>query len=459
MKKLIKIVLVLTSFMCCKLSFGQEAAQADEAAIISWIQQNAVPITHVKANNGFEDLQALKEILKDVKVVGLGESTHGTREFFQVKHRILEFLVMEMGYTNFAIEAPYFACKPINDFILTGKGDLSATLTGQGYVVWDTEEIAEMIKWMKGYNDSAPEEKKVRFYGVDLAYQEVGRTEVSMFLEKVAPELKAQADSVFRIMAEEEQKWPTKMDQTFQKTMLHAMVSLQDLTDGMLVNKEGFVQKSSLEEFDQAYHNLRVMKQFILANTAALFPPFTDGAIARSLSMAENLIHLVEKAGPEAKFVLWQHNSHIAKDMWNGTTIMGYQLRQQYGDTYYSFALEFGQGSFQTRLKHPDNRLGELKTVSLPAVPIHSMPWYLSQSNMGNIILDFRKPLDDVTVAQWLHTPQKMYLAGWVYDPNAKYIVELDVSRLYDGIIYIPTTTPTRPTPNALKSAAEGKGL
>ena len=58
----------------------------------------------------FSDLQALKDIFQGVKYVGLGESTHGTREFFQHKHRLLAFLVKEMGFSVFSIEAGSLPC-------------------------------------------------------------------------------------------------------------------------------------------------------------------------------------------------------------------------------------------------------------------------------------------------------------------------------------------------------------
>ncbi len=172
-----------------------------------------------------------------------------------------------MDYTGFAIEAPYFACKPINDYILYGKGDLFTVLTGQGYVVWDTEEVGQMIEWMRTYNKDLPEDKLLKFYGLDLAYQEIGRKEILSYLEKVAPDRKPHTDSIFQILAREEKKWPMQKDGVFEKTMLHTLPSIQNLTDYLVVNKEILVKKSSLPEFDQALQNLRVMKQFILEHT------------------------------------------------------------------------------------------------------------------------------------------------------------------------------------------------
>jgi erythromycin esterase len=82
-----------------------------QQAVVTRLKENGVSIKTVEAGNGFADLLSLKRVFKDVHYVGLGEETHGTREFFQFKHRMLEFLVQEMGFRVFAIEASYSACQ------------------------------------------------------------------------------------------------------------------------------------------------------------------------------------------------------------------------------------------------------------------------------------------------------------------------------------------------------------
>jgi erythromycin esterase-like protein len=212
------------------------------------------------------------------------------------------------------------------------------------------------------------------------------------------------------------------------------------------------------------------MKQWFMANTPAMLPPFVDKSMIRSISMAENLMYLVDREGLEVKFVVWEHNSHIARDTWNvsdfrdtrnGSNLMGYQLRRKYGDGYYAFSIEFNQGSFQTRSLLPDNILGDLKEVTLPPAPEGSLPWYLSRTNVGNLILNLHAPVDNPVVEQWLHSPHKVYLVSWVNSGESQddYITELEVKRFYDGIIFIDRTTATRPTANALKTAARREGL
>src|SRR4051794_4032483 len=76
-----------------------------QTEVTSWIRANAVPLKTVEARHGFDDMQPLRRIIGDARIVSLGEATHGSREFFQLKHRMLEFLATEMGFTIFSIEA------------------------------------------------------------------------------------------------------------------------------------------------------------------------------------------------------------------------------------------------------------------------------------------------------------------------------------------------------------------
>ena len=67
----------------------------DAPEIASWLRDHALPFTIVEPGSDPSDLAALEDIVGDARIVALGEATHGTREFFQIKHRILEYLVRD----------------------------------------------------------------------------------------------------------------------------------------------------------------------------------------------------------------------------------------------------------------------------------------------------------------------------------------------------------------------------
>ncbi len=126
------------------------AVAGDERA--DWALEHAIAFDTVEAGHGFDDLAGLREIIGDARVVALGEGTHGTREFFQMKHRLIEFLATEMGFTIFSIEANMPEAYRLNDYVLGADGDPAELIAGMCFWTWRTEEVLEMVQWMRRFN-------------------------------------------------------------------------------------------------------------------------------------------------------------------------------------------------------------------------------------------------------------------------------------------------------------------
>jgi erythromycin esterase len=154
-----------------KNSMLKEAVVTQNDTLLSvedWIRNNSIPLKTVNAGNGYDDLQPLKKMIGSSHLVAMGEATHGSCEFFRMKHRLLEFLVNEMGFTVFAMEAPMPESQIIDEYVLTGKGDPEKALAGFYNWVWNTEEVLDMIKWMRSYNSDPSHINKLKFYGFDM---------------------------------------------------------------------------------------------------------------------------------------------------------------------------------------------------------------------------------------------------------------------------------------------------
>jgi len=120
--------------------------------VSTWIQSHAIPLKTFHAGQGFDDMQPLKDLVGSARIVALGEATHGTSEFFRLKHRMLEFLVEEMGFRDFAIEANLPEAFAIDDYLQSGQGDPAKALAGLHFWPWNTEEFLDMLRWMRSYN-------------------------------------------------------------------------------------------------------------------------------------------------------------------------------------------------------------------------------------------------------------------------------------------------------------------
>lgn len=168
------------------------ASQSSEevpSAAKAWIDRHAIPLTSVEAENGFDDLRALTTAIGEARIVALGEPTHGTREAFQLKHRLVEFLASEMGFTHFSIEASSPESFAIDPYV---QNDPAATKTpeeligGMYFWTWNTEEVRDMVTWMRRFNAGNVERKdprRVHFTGFDMQTPNVAATIVRSYLE------------------------------------------------------------------------------------------------------------------------------------------------------------------------------------------------------------------------------------------------------------------------------------
>ena len=137
-------------------------------AVVDWIKGNAIPISSAVPTGSFSDLEPLRELIGDARVVALGEATHGTREFFQMKHRLLRFLVQEMGFNVFAMEASMPESVRMDRYVKGAPGDPAELLSGLYFWTWNTEEVLALIEWMRSYNEDPSHASKVKFYGFDM---------------------------------------------------------------------------------------------------------------------------------------------------------------------------------------------------------------------------------------------------------------------------------------------------
>ena len=165
-------------------------------ADLKWIRKNAIPIDTPDPASGHAGLMPLRDMIGERPIVALGEGTHGTSEFFKMKHRIVRFLAEEMGFTVFAIEANMPEARKVNRYVLTGEGDPRRALSGLYFWTWDTSEVLAMIEWMKEYNLSG--KGRMEFYGFDMQFPDVAMQNVREFVEKADPEFMPPLEEHYR---------------------------------------------------------------------------------------------------------------------------------------------------------------------------------------------------------------------------------------------------------------------
>ena len=146
-----------------------ESTQDDSKrdAFVTWAKLNAEPVAGVEPGQSFEDLQVLKQMIGDARVIGIGESNHFIHESLRARHRLIEFMVEEMGVTAVTMESPLPESKMVYDYVLGANPDPEMWETGL-YVLAKCSEVRDLIEWMRAYNLETSNEQKIRFYGTDM---------------------------------------------------------------------------------------------------------------------------------------------------------------------------------------------------------------------------------------------------------------------------------------------------
>lgn len=151
----------------------------------AWLDEHVVPLATCEAGHGFDDMAALSELVGCAQIVGLGEATHGTREHFQMKHRLVEYLVQEHGFSIFAIEASTPEAHRLDAYVMGGDGDARELIAGMYFWTWDTEEVLALVEWMRAHNES--HENKIHFTGFDMQTPDVAAEQVVDFVLTLEP--------------------------------------------------------------------------------------------------------------------------------------------------------------------------------------------------------------------------------------------------------------------------------
>jgi len=434
-------------------AFAVSAAISDADAVKQWLTKHAVPLKTVEAEHGLDDLQPLKKILKDVRVVGLGEGTHGSREFFQFKHRMLEFLVKDMGYRVFAIEASYPACWNINDYVLYGKGDPAKALASQGFWTWDTNEVADMIAWMRRYNEKVSDDKKVKFVGYDLQHLDRALEVIAGYIKKVSPDYAPAAEEAVAAFRLPQADYIKRSAEEKDKSTAR----LFNLMGYLAMHEERFKRMTSAAEFNEALQEARVLAQYDEAYGRGMGPGARPGAAlgSRDLYMAENIEYLVNSQPPGTRVAVWAHNGHVGFDKIGGAAdSMGNHLKKFYGDAYYAIGFTMFEGGLQSRDLGSGNGAGPLKEFAIPASPEGSVGWYANLTGLERFFVDFRSAPKDGAIADWLATPHPMVSVGSGFSTQwtaKQYMASTKLRQTYDGLFFVRTTTRARPNPSGVR--------
>lgn len=437
----VAFVLLAIVLVGCNTTIQQPSISAVSTADnidIRALRQAAVPFRTAEAGGDYSDLAPLKQIVGNARIVSLGEGTHGTREFFQMKHRVLEYLVKEMGFTMFAIEATWAEANRVNDYVMNGTGDPAVLLSNLYFWTWNTQEVLAMIQWMREYNRTTTG-RKIGFYGFDMQFSRVTMNDVESYLQRVDP---AMAERVAALYL----PYRAYQDAIASNTRNYAdapanerqqcRANVQTVHDLVHAQESNYVRASSQADYDRALRAARIVVQNeeMRANSGTAY------SIARDRSMAENAAWLLQQGGQGAKIVLWAHNAHVANSTQFGIEWMGYHLRKQFGSDMVIMGFSFGEGKFNAVESNGTSYTG-LKPLSTSFAADNSFEYQFRRLQLPRFFVDLRT-FATTPDGRWMQEPRPLRSIGAVFAPSYEknYFYSTTLPKEYDVMIYFGTT-------------------
>src|SRR5215813_13585352 len=353
-----------TAVAAAALSAIPSALRAEPDArgreVIAWLKANALPLATAEPGSGVKDLEPLRPLIGNARVVALGEATHGTREFFQLKHRLMEYCISELGFTVIGFEADFGATLAVNDYVLHGNGNARDAAAATGFGIWDTEEVAALIEWVRGWN--LTHERKVKFYGFDMQSAAASTVHLLTYLERVAPELAAESDRILGRLCSQNTGTFADVPAVERELML---AQITTVLGAFAAQRAAWVARTSEMDWNLGRQSASVVQQCVRLEWSDTEDGFAKGFEYRDRCMADNVHALLAAEGPGTRAVLWAHNGHVQHAPDAGMVNMGSLLHAELGAAdYRAVGFAFNRGGF--RAVGPDRVLRDYVVGSAP---------------------------------------------------------------------------------------------
>lgn len=403
--------------------------------IIEDIKKLAHPMKEGKS------LTPLLQKLSRSKIVMLGEATHGTEEFYQIRKMITERLIKEYGFSFVAVEGDWPDCYKLNQYIHSSEKSTAlhaiANFNRWPTWMWANEQILELVEWMHGL--------KASFYGLDVysLYQSLDL--VKSYLSKIDKKLSLRLLEAYSCL------------ESFEKNEIAYAQSLVRWPDGC----EKQVQESLREVLRLRLENTKLenyelfnfqQNAKVIANAEKYYRTMVYGGPEswnnRDQHMMDTLDSLLKFHGENSKAIVWAHNSHIgdyhATDMVSdGYVNLGGLARERYGMEAVSLV---GFGTYEGEVLAGKAWDAKPEIMKIPPAKVGSYEHFFHEATKELHYDDFYLMMNQ--------EPSFMQKRGHraigvvyqtIFENHGKNYVPTELAKRYDSFVFVNKTTALRP--------------
>ena len=385
-------------------------------------------------------LDDLLELVGDARFVLLGEASHETHEFYEIRAELTRRLVAERGFAGVAVEADWPSAARVNRYVLGVSDDDDAEQALGDFVrfprwMWRNGVIVELVEWLRRDGGGAG------FYGLDLYSLRESMAAVIEYLEHVDPEAAGRArgrygcfdhfdEQAYGYATAAEEKEPCEDAVVEQLRELRERAAELAPRDGRLQRDAHFVAEQNAKLAADAERYYR-----------AMFRGRASSWNLRDTHMADTLDALAEHLNG-AGIVVWAHNSHpgdaraTSMGRERGELNLGQLARERHGNDVCIVGFTMHSGTVTAARDWGDPAERRYVRPSLAG----SIERLLHDSGIDRGALDLRDGLLDEELLQ--------RMIGVIYRPETErwsHYVQARASDQFDVICHIDETTALEP--------------
>ncbi|HXH56536.1 erythromycin esterase family protein [Iamia sp.] len=258
------------------------------------------------------DLDPLLERIGDARYVLLGEASHGTSDYYRWRAEITRRLITERGFSFVAVEGDWPDCFAINRW---AKGRVEQDRSAREVLgrferwptwMWANEEVAGFVDWLRDHNVRTGAD--VGFYGLDVYSLWESLQVLFGYVVEHRPEALDALHSAwqcFEPYREDPQRyaWATRMvPASCESEVVELLVDLHR-APALLADDDPEAELDALQNAEVLAGAERYYRAMVQADG--------DSWNVRDCHMADTLDRLVAHHDPDAKVVVWEHNTHV----------------------------------------------------------------------------------------------------------------------------------------------------
>ncbi len=357
------------------------------SSVSKLVRETAEPIDSIDAAS----IDALIDRIGDARLVLLGEATHGTSEFYRMRARISRALIERRGFNFVAVEADWPDAGRVDDYVLGDRPRSTVAFTPFARFptwMWRNRDVHDFVSWLRSWNlTDRQRPNRVGFHGLDLYSLFTSIAAVLAYLDQIDPDAARVARARYGALT----PWQKDPAAYGRAVLVGRFASSEAAVVGMLrdmLERRVDYARRDGERFFDAAQNARVV-----ADAERYYRAMYYGSAAswnlRDQHMFDTLEALLGFYGPDAKGIVWEHNSHVgdaaATEMTSrGELNIGQLCRAEHKDSVYvvgfgtdhgtvAAASEWGAPMERMRVRpsHPESYERLFHETGLPAFALH----------------------------------------------------------------------------------------